>query len=86
MAGATPVSGTGCQLGLAGCEVVPQSANPGLVCLVPVLRIALGGQLQHELLEAIIDHFLGWGGVIRVAGPEPVDQLAAPPMGGDGHG
>ena len=70
VAGATPVSGTGYQLGSEGCEVVPQSANPGLVCLVPVLRIALGGHLQDELLKAIVDYFLGWGGAIHVVGPE----------------
>ena len=86
VAEATPVSGTGYQLGLVGCEVVSQSANPGLVCLVPVFRIGLGGHLQDELLEAFVDHFLGWGGVVRVVGPEPINQLAAPPMGGDGHG
>ena len=86
MVGATPVSGTGYQLGLVGCEVVSQSANPGPVGLVPVFRIGLGGHLQQEFLEAFVDHFLGRSWVIRVVGPEPVNQLAAPPMGGDGHG
>ena len=70
VAGATPVSGTGYQPGLVGCEVVSQSANPGPVSLVPVFRIGLGSHLQHEFLETIVDYFLGWGGAIRVVGPE----------------
>ena len=84
--GAIPVSGTGDQLGVAGCEAFSQGANPGPVSLVPVLRIGLGSHLQDELLKAIVDYFLGWGWVVRVVGPEPVSQLTALLVGGDGHG
>ena len=86
MAGAIPVSGTGDQLGVSGCEAFSQGANPGPVSLVPVLRIGLGSHIQDELLKAIVDYFLGWGGVVRVVGPEPVNQLAALLVGCDGHG
>ena len=82
----TPTRGASDQLGVVGCEVFSQGANPGLASLVPVLRIGLGGHLQHEFLEPIVDHFLGWGGAIRVVGPEPVNQFAALLVGGDGHG
>ena len=71
---------------MVGREALSQGADPGPACLVPVLRIGLGGHLQQELLEAFVDHFLGWGGAIRVVGPEAVNQPAAPSMGGDGHG
>ena len=80
------MSGTGDQVEVVGREPVSQGSNPGSVCLVPVFRIGLGGHLQQELLEAFVDHFLGWGGVIRVVGPEPVNQLAALLVGCDGHG
>ena len=88
------MTGTDNQLELAGCDafyqgvdrLFSQGANSSPACLVPVFRIGLGSHFQHELFEAIVDYFLGWGRVIRVVSPEPVNKLAAPPMGGDGHG
>ena len=78
--------GTDDQLGVVGCEAFSQGANLGPVSLAPVLRIGLGSHLQHELLEAIIDYFLGRSGVIRVIGPELVNQFAALLVSRDGHG
>ena len=71
---------------MSGREALSQGADPGPACLVPVFRIGLGGHLQQEFLEVFVDYFLGRSWVIHVAGPEPVNQLAALLVGGDGHG
>ena len=86
MVGGAPASGTGNQLESAGSVAFSQGTDPGSVSLIPVHRICLGSHLQHEFLEAIIDHFLGRGGVIRVVGPKPVNQRAALVVSRDGHG
>ena len=58
------MSGNSNQVGVAKREALSQGANPGTACLIPVARIGLGGHLQQEFLEAIVDYFLDWGGAI----------------------